>query len=124
MKPLSRILVLAAALLAIAQPSLAVQPRGQAAPSASTNVATPIERGGTINAIDSVKNVITVDGNNYAFSPGSTKVNAPAGTASQKDFELKAGMLIRFSTFKNFSSGQEQVREVWVSSDGSASPKK
>jgi hypothetical protein len=124
LNPLSRILVLGATLLAVAQPTLAVQPRGQASPSASTNAATPVERGGMVNAIDSVKNVITVDGNNYAFSPGSVKVNGPAGATPQKAFELKAGMLIRFSTFKNFSSGQEQVREVWVSSDGSASPKK
>ena len=125
MNSLSRFILTGAVFLAASQSSWAVLPRGQSMPPAvNTSVVIPIERGGTVNAIDPAKRVITVDGKDYVFLPASVKVNAPVGTSKQKAFQLKAGILIRFSTFKNFSSGQEEVREVWVSSEGSASPVK
>lgn len=125
MNSLSRLVIIGAVFLGASQSSWAVLPRGQAMPPAvNASAVAPIERGGTVNAIDPAKRVITVDAKDYVFLPASVKINAPVGTNKQKAFQLKEGMLIRFSTFKNFSSGQEQVHEVWVSSEGSASPVK
>lgn len=117
MNSLSRLVVSSTLLLAIAQPSLAVQPRGQITPSpASASTTSIVERGGTVNAIDLTKKAIVVDGVSYAFSASPVKIHAPSGKTQEKAFELKAGMQIRFSSSKDTMSGQDQVREIWVTS--------
>ncbi|WP_313953682.1 hypothetical protein [Accumulibacter sp.] len=112
-------LVVSALLIFTVQPSLAIQPGGlnavQTTSASSTNL---VERGGTVDAIDSNNRTIVVDGVSYEFQSVSVKINPLAGDSKQKAFKLKAGMQIRFSTARNYSSGRDQVREVWVSSVG------
>lgn len=113
-------LVVSALLLFTVQPTLAIQVGGlngvQPSSAGSTNL---VERGGTVDAIDSNNRTMVVDGVSYEFQSGSVKVNPLASYTKQKAFQLKPGMKIRFSTAKNYSSGRDQVREVWVSSVGS-----
>jgi hypothetical protein len=106
-------------LIAISQPSLAVQPLGQSRPSpAGAGTTNLIERGGTVTAIDQVKKIIIVDGVSYAFSARPVKVHSPSSKTPQNVMALKVGMQVRFSSFKGFGSGLDQVREIWVTSEG------
>lgn len=120
MNSLTRILVSSTVLFLLPQLALAVQPRGLAAASpSSASTSSVVERGGTVNSVNSTKRTIVVDGVTYGL-PSTYKLYPPSGEATQKTFKLKAGMKIRFSTARNYSSGQDEVREVWVvSSAGS-----
>ena len=112
-----RCVVSAALLLVISQSTLAIQPGGlSAASSSSVSTTSVVERGGTINTVDSKKRTLVVDGVAYELL-SNAKLNPLPGNATQKAVQLKAGMKIRFSTVKNYSSGQNEVREVWVASD-------
>lgn len=115
MNSLHRLVVSSAFLLAISQAALAVQPRGQSTPSpASFGARSIVERGGTVDAVDLKKDTIVVDGVSYAFSATLVKIHSPSTRTGEKAFALKAGMQIRFSSSRDAFSGQEQVREIWV----------
>jgi hypothetical protein len=106
-------------LLAIAQPSLAVQARNQIAPSPAGVSSTGIvERGGTVDAVDLAKKTIVVDNVKYALTAMPVKIHAPAGKGDEKAFQLKAGMQILFNTSKANYAAQDQVSEIWVTSVG------
>lgn len=121
---LRRLVVSSTLLLAISQPSLAVMVSGQIRPSpASASTTSIVERGGTVNAIDLEKKTIVVDGVSYAFAATTVKIHSPSGKTRDKAAALKAGMQIRFSTFRDPFSGQDQVREIWVTSAGGHSPR-
>jgi hypothetical protein len=106
--------------MASLQPSVAVQPHGQSRSSPTgAGTASVVERGGTVTAIDHAKKIIIVDGVSYAFSARPVKVHSPSSQTPQDVTALKAGMQIRFSSFKGFGSGLDQVREIWVTSDKS-----
>ena len=125
MNLIRQLVVSSTLLLAISQPSLAVQVRGQSAPSAANVSSTGIvERGGTINSVDLARKTIVVDGVRYPLTAMPVKVHAPAGTGDEKAFPLKAGMQIRFNTSKANYSAQEQVQEIWVTSLGNKPVKK
>lgn len=125
MNLIRQLIVSSTLLLAISQPSLAVQVRGQSAPSPTSASATGIvERGGTIDAVDLAKKTMVVDKVKYALTAMPVKVHAPAGTDDKKAFPLKAGMQIRFNTSKANYSAQEQVQEIWVTSLGTKPVKK
>lgn len=112
-------LVVSALLLFTVQPALSVQVGGlNAVPPSSASSTNLVERGGTVDAIDSKNQTLVVDGVSYDFQSASVKVNPLASYTKQKAFQLKPGMKIRFSTAKNYSSGRDQVREVWVSGVG------
>ncbi len=109
-----RVAVSASLFLLAVAPSFAVQPRGMSNPSSNIVSTTSIvERGGTITAIDSAKREIVVDGVSYEL-PTTIKIFPPPGSNQKKPFQLSAGMMIRFATEKNHSSGRNVVREVWV----------
>lgn len=119
MNSLCRLVVSSTLLIASLQPSLAMQPRGQSRPSPTgAGTASIVERGGTVTAIDQAKKIIVVDGVSYAFSATPVKVHSPSSKTPQNVMQLKAGMQIRFSSFKGFGSGLDQVREIWVTSEG------
>jgi hypothetical protein len=105
-----------AALLAVSQLALAVQPSGSLAPGRSAGDI--VERGGTVNAVDLKKPAITVDGVSYAIPPGSVRIHTPPNLVSASLSQLKPGMQIRFSSSKDYSSGGSQVREIWVTDLG------
>ena len=112
-------------LLAVSQPSLAIQARNQIAPApASVSSTGIVERGGTIDAVDLAKKTIVVDTIKYALTAMPVTVHAPAGTRDEKAFQLKAGMQILFNTSKANYSAQEQVQEIWVTSLGNKPIKK
>lgn len=105
------------------QPSLAVMVSGQMRPSpASASTTSIVERGGTVNAIDLKKKTIVVDGVSYAFVATNVKIHSPSGKTQEKAVKLKTGMQIRFSSSRDPFSGQDQVREIWVTSVGGHSP--
>ena len=123
---LIRQLVASSTLLrAVSQPSLAVQAHNQIAPAPASARSTGIvERGGTIDEVDLAKKTIVIDNVKYPLTAMPVKVHAPAGTANEKAFQLKAGMQILFNTSKANYSAQEQVQEIWVTSTGNQSIKK
>lgn len=125
MNLIRQIIVLSTLLLAVSQPTMAVQVRGQSAPiPAGASSTGPIERGGTVDAVDFGKKTIIVDKVKYALAAMPVKVHAPTGTGNEKAFQLKAGMQIRFNTSKSNYARQEQVQEIWVTSLGSNAIKK
>jgi len=115
---LSRLVVAGTALLAIAQPSLAITPGGQPIPSAAISASPSIvERGGTINSIDAAGKSMIVDGVRHTFSAMPVKVHGLVGKGQGKAVELKAGMQIRFNSSKHNFSAQDQVIEIWITSE-------
>ena len=125
MNLIRQLVVLSILLLAISQPSLAVQVSGQSAPNTASISATGIlERGGTIDAVDVAKKTMVVDKVKYTLTAMPVKVHAPEGASNEKAFQLKPGMQIRFSTSKANYAAKEQVQEIWVTSLGSKPIKK
>lgn len=125
MNPIRQLVILSILLLAISQPSLAVQVRGQSVTSAASLNATGfVERGGTIDAVDVAKKTMVVDKVKYTFTAMPVNVHAPVSASNEMAFQLKAGMEIRFNTSKANYAAKEQVQEIWVTSLGSKPVKK
>ena len=104
-------------LLGSAQTVLAVQPLGHVSPGPGHAATTGlIERGGTIEVIDPVKDVMVVDGVIHRFSAARVKIHFPPSPTNAKTLALKVGMQIRFQTSVDAVSGQSQIREIWVTS--------
>lgn len=118
MNSLCRLIVSITLPIALSHPAWAIQPLGQTRPSpASADSMRLVERGGTVNAIDLAKKTMVVDGVNYAIAATPAKIHALSSKPLEPAFELKAGMQIRFSTFKDPASGLIQAREIWVTSE-------
>lgn len=116
MNQIIRFFVAGMTFFVISLPASAVQPSGGTTPSsASISTLNVVERGGTINAINSTKGTIVVDGVSYAFSAESVIVNDPSSRVADAKI-LKVGMQIRFSTSKEIFSGRDKVREIWITS--------
>ena len=112
-------------LVAIAQPALAVQMRNQGAPApASVTTTGVVERGGIVTSFDPAKKTIVVDKVPFALNAMPVKIHPLAGTGNEKNFVLKPGMQIRFTTSKENFSAQDKVLEIWVTSLGGTPAKK
>lgn len=107
-------LAAAAVLLAMAQLAPAVQPAGMAPPSQSGPAAgEPTERGGTVDGVDLGRRSILVDGVPYTVH-GPIRIHLTPSRVSTALADLRRGMQIRFTSVKDRSSPQSQVREIWV----------
>lgn len=89
---------------------------------ASVNPAAPgiaqsdlVDRGGTIDAIDAKKQILTVNGSPYSIPLGSVRIHTLSNHVTGSLSELHPGMQIRFSSITDPASGQIQAREIWVS---------
>ena len=119
MNTIRQLIISSTVLLAISQPSLAVQMRNQTPPSpAIASSTTVVERGGTVTSFDPAKKTITVDKVQFAMNSMPVTVHAPGGTRNEKTFVLKPGMKIRFNTSKENFSAHDKVQEIWVTSLG------
>lgn len=98
-----------------ARSALAITPANHPPPIATTNASSVVERGGTINAIDSSKQTIVVDGTVYAYNEKLVAIHDSSRMKATNRTVLKPGMKIRFSTVTDFSSGIHRVREIWIS---------
>ncbi len=58
-----------------------------------------------------------VDGVRHTFSAMPVKVHGLVGKGQGKAVELKAGMQIRFNSSKHNFSAQDQVIEIWITSE-------
>ena len=104
-----------AVLLTCAAPALAVQVSNQPQFHASkTTTSSVVERGGTVDAVDTKNGTIAVDGVKYTLSSSPVAIHASSGTAIKNAAELTAGTTIRFNTSKQSYSTQGQVNEIWV----------
>lgn len=108
-------LAICSLLLAAAPLALAVRPIEAPAPARPGAVDTgPVERGGTIESLDLQKQAIVIEGVSYMVPVGSMPIHWPANRVTGQWRDLKAGMQIRFSTVRDESRRQHQLREIWV----------
>lgn len=111
------LLIVSLLLLGTVQSTLAVQPLGQVSPGpGNTSTKGIVDRGGTIEVIDPAKNLMVVDGVSHPFSAARVKIYFPPSQSNAKTSELKVGMQIRFRSALDAVSGQNQIREIWVTS--------
>ncbi len=125
MNSIYKLVAAGAALIAISQPVLAIKllnaPVPTQAPAATPKI---IERGGTITEVDFAKKTLTVDGITYNLPASQAVIHPPRGSKTNATSnELKAGMMIRFTTSKENFSAQTQIVEIWVTRLTSATPK-
>jgi hypothetical protein len=93
------------ALLAM-QPALAIRVNGNGPPTVNQN--TLISRGGMVDAVDTLKSQLLVDGKYYYYFPGTTIVH-PSKTGVSK---LQLGTIIQFTTSAH--GGTETITEIWI----------
>ena len=110
-----RLVISSSLLLTVPQLSMAVEPKGQPKPT-SVGKSDTVERGGTINVVNLSNKTIMVDAVSYPMSATPVIIYDDAGRPLGKDFALKAGMQIRFSTSKKNWAVRDEVREIWVTS--------
>jgi hypothetical protein len=111
-------------LAAVAPLALAVRPTEAVAPGSPSAFDTrPVERGGTIEAVDRAKRAIVIEGASYAIPLGSVPIHWPTNKVSGQWSDLKPGMQIRFNTVKDEARRQQQVREIWVTGLSARSPR-
>ncbi len=114
MRSIHKLLFASAALAALSQPALSVMVANQPKPAANSQPATStVERGGTVEAIDTDKKTLTVDSRSYALASSGVVVHNTSN-ASDSLKSLKPGTTIRFRTNKNNLASQEQVTEIWM----------
>ena len=112
-------------LLAAAAPlALAVRPTEAVAPGRPTEFDTgPVDRGGTVEAIDRDRRAVVIEGVSYAIPLGSIPIHWPSNKVSGQWNDLKPGMQIRFSSVKDEAKRQQLVREIWVTRVSARSPR-
>jgi hypothetical protein len=108
-------------LLAAVAPLARAPPVAPGSPSAFDT--RPVERGGTIEAVDRAKRAIVIEGASYAIPLGSVPIHWPTNKVSGQWSDLKPGMQIRFNTVKDEARRQQQVREIWVTGLSARSPR-
>lgn len=102
-------------LLGAITPSQAVQVRIGPAPVAPiATSATPIERGGKVDAFDLKNGFIVVDRVRYRLSAGSLKIHNATSNATVGEARIKPGSLIRFTTSRANYAFEDQVVEIWL----------
>lgn len=74
----------------------------------------PVERGGTILAIDYSKRTVNIDGVVYMLPYTGLIVHNESRKRLDEKQKLKVGMQIRFTTDKSNYTYQVQIHEVWV----------
>lgn len=90
-------------------------PSISSSPTQDTQTVKFIERGGTVDSYDLVKRVLIVDGAKFSLPYYPVRINIPATLKmNDKPFELKPKMQIRFTTAKQNSTNQNEVKEIWV----------
>lgn len=108
-------LIFLSALLSAPPLSWAVQPSGQIAPPpASVDTSGIVERGGTINIVNSTQKTLVIDGVSYLLPATPVTLHDAVGKPLSKNFVLKAGMQIRFNTSKKAGAAKDEIREIWV----------
>lgn len=107
--------VLSFTALFLGQPASAVQLVSQGRPSNNGIVTnSTVERGGTVDAVNTEKKTITVDGRIFAWGVAPVIFHVAPGKDAQGAASIPPGTKIRFNTSKNNYAGEEQIIEVWI----------
>lgn len=102
--------------LGSASPVQAIDVAGPGVPTA-VNVppSSVVQRGGTVNSIDTAGKSMVVDGVSYQFPVAAIMVHGQGAKGAPTTIaSLRPGMQIRFSTSRHNFSSKEQVQEIWV----------
>ena len=85
------------------------------APVQDRGTVKPIERGGTVDLFDPVKRILIVDNVKFSLPYYPVKINPPPNVKTgDRSFQLKPKMQIRFTTSRENSTAQQEVKEIWV----------
>ncbi len=90
------------------QSVLAISVNGQTGAPPSINQNTLISRGGMVDAVDTLKSQLLVDGKSYYYFTGTTVVH-PSKTGVST---LQLGAIIQFTTLQH--GGTETITEIWI----------
>ena len=96
-----------AAILAT-QSALAISVNNKASAPPNVSQITQISRGGMVEAVDTQKSQLLVDGKSYYYFSGTTLVH-PSKTGFSK---LQTGTLIQFTTSPHNQT--ETISEIWI----------
>lgn len=119
-----KLLVLSITIVCLVRPAFSVQVIDESRPKNSFVTTTTVERGGTVDSVNTQKKSITVDGQTYGLASTPPIVHAPPGNYITGLGAIRAGARIRFNTTKYNYAGLDQVTEVWISDYGKGTNKK
>lgn len=119
----SKCFVLSLTLMCFGQPAFSIQMVNEVWSVKKDAVAIKIlERGGTVDTVNSDKKTISIDGRTYMLAATPVVIHSASGKEIQEVGSIRAGTKIRFNTTKNNYAAQEQIVEMWISETGK-SPK-
>lgn len=119
-----KFLVLSITIVCLVRPAFSVQVINESRPNNSFVTTNTVERGGTVDSVNTQKKSITVDGQTYGLASTPLIVHAPPGNNTTGLGAIRTGARIRFNTTKNNYAGLDQVVEVWISDYGKGTNKK
>jgi hypothetical protein len=119
-----KLLVLSITAVCLVRPAFSVQVINETRPKNSFVTTNTVERGGTVDSVNTQKKSITVDGQTYSLASTPPIVHAPPGIDTKGLGAIRAGARIRFNTTKYNYAGLDQVTEVWISDYGKGTNKK
>ena len=98
-------LVLSVTIVCFVRPALSVQIINESRPNNSFVTTKTVERGGTVDSVNTQKKTITVDGQTYGLASTPLTVHASPGNNTTGLEAIRAGARIRFNTTKNNYAG-------------------
>lgn len=124
MNVVSKFLVLSLTFICLEQPAFSIQVVNEArSPSTGMVPIKVVERGGTVDTVNSEKKIIAIDGRSYVLA-AAVVVHSASGKDIQGVGSIRPGTKVRFNTTKNNYAAQEQIVEIWISETSKASKAK